>query len=162
MEIVGRQVLRDSLRIFPKKYTVVAILEPYDSIWYPDEKCDEIIEEIQENAKEIKIERFWDVWNKNVDDAPTYEQVKSILDWAKGKDIDFVSCRAGVSRSTAIGILIKCQEIFAGQNVSIEDAIRELRLIKGFHKPNLLILGLGEQILNIGHLMDKSRYILNY
>jgi predicted protein tyrosine phosphatase len=162
MEIVGRQVLRDSLKLQPGKCTVVAILEPADSQWYPDEDNEAIIKEVKANSKECKIERFWDRWEKTSVDAPNHEHVSSILNWAKGRDIDFVACAAGISRSTALGILIVCQETFAGRNPTVEEAIHTLKLIRGHHRPNKLILEIGETILGIRGMVDASRYFLNY
>lgn len=82
---------------------------------------------------------------------PKESDIKTILEWAKQKmtenSNDFmVHCTAGVSRSSAVAILIKY----------MEDPVNTLNIINPMlHSPNLKILSLGEKILNVKGIKEQ-------
>jgi len=67
--------------------------------------------------------------------APTLQDVKSIMTFAKLGESVLVHCIAGVSRSTAIGI-----GLMHMSGVSIFNAVQLVHMQRGFINPNKLIL----------------------
>lgn len=78
---------------------------------------------------------------------PTYEQIVYILKWAQNRwDANqfpfIVHCTAGISRSSAVAILIR--QMIKG------DGLKALN--PKIHYPNLKVIEYGEKYLNINHL----------
>lgn len=86
---------------------------------------------------------------------PSLENIKTILEWAKQKmtenSNDFiVHCTAGISRSSAVAILIQY----------LQDPINALKVINPiFHSPNEKVLELGDKLLN-GNLKEPTKKLL--
>lgn len=91
-----------------------------------------------------------DVIDQDYPMAPTREQVREILAWAKGLPDDarlLVHCYAGISRSTAAALAIMVQDM--GVN-SIDDAIGRLLSIRPSACPNPLITMHADDLLGCG------------
>jgi len=86
---------------------------------------------------------------------PTMENIKTILEWAKQKikenNNDFiVHCTGGVSRSSAVAILIQY----------LQDPENALKVINPMlHRPNEKVLELGERYLK-GDLKEPTKKLL--
>jgi len=86
---------------------------------------------------------------------PAHEDIQSIIDWAREKMVSnptgfIVHCTAGVSRSSAVAILIK----------SLHDPENALKIINPLiHSPNSRVLEIGERILDGVKVKDKAREI---
>jgi predicted protein tyrosine phosphatase len=103
----------------------------------PNNVCDIV----KSKAKSCLILYFDDIeWKKEGYQEPTERDVKEAISWAKNRDHIIVSCRAGVSRSSAIAYCIKCSETTPEEATNI--------LTKGHHYPNSLIVKLGSDLLN--------------
>lgn len=97
-----------------------------------------------------------DVLEHTDPDAPTKEQVSEILAWTKDlKDARIlVHCFAGVSRSTAIALVIKVQELGIDK---IDEAIEWLRSVRPQACPNPVITRFADDLLGAdGALFDAS------
>ena len=70
---------------------------------------------------------------------PEKEHIKSILDYAQGKNKILVHCHAGISRSSAVAYVIACSRM------SPEKAIEILN--PSIHMPNMRIVRLGAELL---------------
>jgi predicted protein tyrosine phosphatase len=80
---------------------------------------------------------------------PRREQIKELLEWACDKTNLVISCRAGISRSSAAAVVVMASR------VSILDALTILE--PETHWPNLLIVQYGEEILRKPGLTDAVR-----
>lgn len=97
-----------------------------------------------------------DVLEHTDDDAPTKEQVAEILAWAKDLEDPkiLVHCFAGVSRSTAIALIIKVQSLGIDK---INEAIEWLRAVRPQACPNPVITKFADELLGAnGALFDAS------
>lgn len=109
-----------------------------------------------------KIFEMDDVIERDDEDAPTKKQVEEILNWAKKLPDDsriIVHCFAGVSRSTAIALIIKVQELGIDK---IATAISWLKSIRPQACPNPVITHFADEILNAnGKLFEASEEVAN-
>ena len=88
--------------------------------------------------------------------APTEQNIGDILNWAKQKMKEnnngfVVQCTGGVSRSSAVAILIKYLE-------NPEKALSVINPI--YHSPNEKVLELGQKLLNNKDLKDNAKQIM--
>lgn len=158
-KVLSRLSLIDAVRRHPGELTCVIILEP-------DAPCGMVVREMSRTTvsqlerlpKDRIISKFWDVDDPTRKDSPSEFEIRRILDWAKDKEIDIVACHAGISRSSAVAILIECQKTFIGRPVTVKEAIEGLGLNKDQHHPNPLILELGAKILNRPEIPDVVKY----
>jgi predicted protein tyrosine phosphatase len=92
-------------------------------------------------------------WAKHyTEKPPSEEDITTILEWAKQKMSNgktfVVQCTAGISRSSAVAVLIKC----------LENPAEALKVINPIiHSPNRLVLELGEKILNRQNLAAEAK-----
>lgn len=121
MEILSREDLRNRVAKEPGKYKAIVIHE-YN---HPEDVSD-----IVANCKESIVLGMDDITSDRLG-GPTYQQVKEVLTY-KVLDFDFVACKQGISRSSAIAYLVECQI------EESEEAIKVLNHTK--HFPNELIL----------------------
>ena len=70
---------------------------------------------------------------------PTASDVRRALNWAAASEHLVVSCHAGVSRSAALAYLVRCRACPPPEAVKI--------LVRGWHRPNELIVRLGASVL---------------
>ncbi len=83
---------------------------------------------------------------------PTEQDIATVLEWAKQKMSNgkpfIVQCTAGISRSSAVAVLIKC----------LENPKEALKVINpAIHCPNKLVLDLGEKILGKQNLAAEAK-----
>lgn len=85
---------------------------------------------------------------------PTFEHVKRILDFTDkildGQNL-LIHCHAGISRSTAIALLVLCQSGFTP-----EQAVERVLEIRPQMWPNELVIQLGEEILGLNSELTKQ------
>lgn len=87
---------------------------------------------------------------------PSESDIATILEWAKNKmaenSNDFVvQCSAGVSRSSAVAILVQY----------LKDPKNALKVMNPFlHSPNMRVLELGEKLLNAKDIKEPVQKIL--
>jgi len=83
--------------------------------------------------------------------APSRADVQRAVDWCRGKDLDrlVVHCLQGISRSSAMALVITCSH-----GVAPADAFDTV-IIPRLHNPNRLILSLGRQILGKDGIVDE-------
>jgi predicted protein tyrosine phosphatase len=87
---------------------------------------------------------------------PEENDIRTILDWAKQKmqenNNDFiVQCTAGISRSSAVAILVNY----------LQDPENALKVINPIlHCPNEKVLELGEKILNTKNIKEPTKELL--
>jgi predicted protein tyrosine phosphatase len=87
---------------------------------------------------------------------PSENDISTILNWAKQKmkenDKDFlVHCSAGISRSSAVAILVQY----------INDPSKAIKTINPLlHSPNELVLEIGEKLLNTKDIKDPTKEFL--
>lgn len=103
---------------------------------------------------EYHIERFHDVpMDYDGYTAPTIDNIRNVLDFSKkftNDDKVLVHCHAGISRSTAVSVLICIQH-----GMSIEKAFDLVYSIRDCMSPNILIIKYGDELLGCnGDLMD--------
>lgn len=121
--------------IEPNRFNVVLISGDFD-------KEEDRVLSIKKNAKSHIHLIFDDITNPHstVAKPPSKELVAQGVDWVKDlKDDYIVSCRAGISRSSAMAYLIATK--FFGPR----DAVKILN--PDIHYPNKLIVKLGSEIL---------------
>jgi len=86
---------------------------------------------------------------------PSEENIRTILEWAKQKMAEnnngfIVHCTAGISRSSAVAILVNY----------LHDPENALKIINPIlHSPNEKVLELGDKILN-GNIKDRAKKLL--
>ena len=135
MKILSRKEIRKTLTENPKVYNAILINEPQTFPHNVNEFSD-----LVPFCKESFYTEFNDTNFPTRQGAPTLEDIKSILEWAKTIDEPLlVACRAGISRSAAIAYLVECQKS------SPEKAIQVLETRK--HSPNELIIKYGIELL---------------
>jgi predicted protein tyrosine phosphatase len=159
MHVLDRQSLLSAIKEKPGELTCVIIIEPdmpQGMVLQSLSKTN--LKDMNRLPKDKIISRFWDVDDPTRKDCPSEFEIRRILDWAKDKEVDIVACHAGISRSSAVAILIECQKIFAGRPVTVKEAIEGLMLNKDQHHPNPLILELGAKILNRPEIPDVVKY----
>jgi len=127
IQILSRKDLIAKVKEKPDTYNAIIINEPGN--------LKEVEESFQFCKSYFYIE-FWDTYSAGKD-APKIEDVSKILKWAEDKDDILVSCRLGVSRSSAIAYLIEMTRS--------DNAINLIDVTK--HNPNLLILRHGSKLL---------------
>ena len=94
-------------------------------------------------------------WVDRVERPPTEDDIKTILEWAKQKmtenSNDFiVQCTAGISRSSAVAILVQY----------LQDPTKALKVINPIlHSPNEKILEIGDKLLN-SKLKEPTKELL--
>jgi len=93
----------------------------------------------------------------NREERPPEEQdIRIILEWAKKKmqenNNDFVvQCTAGVSRSSAVAILVQY----------LQDPAMALKVINPmFHSPNEKVLEIGEKLLNTKDIKEPAKKLM--
>lgn len=108
---------------------------------------------IQTN-KLYHVERFHDIsmdYKKYT--APKIENIQNILNFSKdftNDDNVLIHCHAGISRSTAIAVLVCIQH-----GMSIEESFDHVYSIRDCMSPNILIIKYGDEILGLnGQLID--------
>jgi predicted protein tyrosine phosphatase len=103
------------------------------------------------NLKNILVVNFDDIiapFPDRDEKAPEESDIIRILEWAKQKmkenDNNFiVHCTAGISRSSAVAVLIQY----------LQDPEKALKVINPMiHSPNMKVLELGEKILNTNNI----------
>lgn len=88
---------------------------------------------------------------------PNENDIRTILEWAKQKMTEnnnafIVQCTAGVSRSSAVAILVNY----------LQDPENALKVINPMlHCPNWKVLELGEKILNTDNIKRPTKELLN-
>jgi predicted protein tyrosine phosphatase len=98
-------------------------------------------------------------WGHLKQDAPQIQHIQNIISFLKPFVEDNkphhlgINCFAGISRSTAIGIIAL---VMSGR--TIEEALTELLKVRNVAWPNLRILGIASQILN----KDIDTHIINW
>ena len=111
-----------------------------------------LVVQFDDLVEEIKIE-YRDSYKEH---PPSENDIKMILEWAKQKmsenNKDFiVQCTAGVSRSSAVAILIQY----------LQDPSQALKVINPiFHSPNEKVLEIGEKLLNTKDIKEPTRKML--
>lgn len=70
---------------------------------------------------------------------PSMADVKSVIEWSRGKDQILVHCHAGISRSSAMAYLIACDKVGAQAAVGVLNPF--------LHWPNPLIVKMGGEFL---------------
>jgi predicted protein tyrosine phosphatase len=108
------------------------------------------VNEIKNATPNLLHLKFDDVLNGP--SAPTEKNVKTALDFGLVYDKLVVCCMAGISRSSAIGLVI------AVQRLGIDVAFKCLNPY--LHYPNVTVVKLGSQILNKPDLMPAYRTYL--
>jgi predicted protein tyrosine phosphatase len=78
---------------------------------------------------------------------PTRAQIEQALAFSRGKVKLLVTCRAGQGRSAATAYLIGCQDRGAAEAIKLLDPAR--------HRPNRLVIALGDALLDVPHVMDQ-------
>ena len=98
-------------------------------------------------------------WGHLQDEAPQLQHIQNIITFLKPFIEDDkrhnlgVNCFAGISRSTAIGIIAL---VMSGR--SIDEALKEIIKVRAIAWPNLRILAFASDILNI----DVHTHVLNW
>lgn len=98
-------------------------------------------------------------WSHLQQDAPQIHHIQNIITFLKPYVEDSIphhlgiNCFAGISRSTAVGIIAL---VMAGR--TIEDALTELLKVRVQAWPNIRILGIASQILN----KDLDTHVINW
>lgn len=165
--VLSRQDLLSEIRKNPRQLNCVIIVEPASEFGYRTEPAaawwsglsKTTLSRMQRYPKEKIIVRFWDIEDEPERlEGPQEHHVKAVLDWAKDREVDIVACHAGISRSSALAILIECQKIFAGRPVTVKEAIISLKLHHNFHRPNRLILKHGAKILGRPEIPHEVAY----
>jgi predicted protein tyrosine phosphatase len=136
IKILSRKKIREELNANPGKYTAVIISEPQIYAHNKDEVSD-----LFPLCKEYLDIRFNDTTFPERHNAPTLENMATILEWAKKQEDKFmlVACRAGISRSSATAYLIECQRSSPQEAIKILD--------DNIHCPNELMIKYGAVIL---------------
>ena len=119
MQIVGREELRILMAKEPGKYKAIIIHE-YN---HPEDVSD-----IVRNCKKSVLLSMDDITSGRLG-SPTKEQVKQVMEL---QDFDYVACKQGISRSSAIAYLIACKDEEPSEAVKVLDHTK--------HFPNELIL----------------------
>lgn len=130
MRILSRKAASNLVSREPGRLNGVLIFEPGNK---------HEIDEIASGCKGSCPVAFNDVVNEETEGAPTLEDVRGVLNWAVVNEVDFVACRQGVSRSSALAFLIEAQR------VGPEEAC--LVLDPKIHYPNELVLWHGVKII---------------
>lgn len=149
--VLSRESLITAIRKNPQQYNCVIIIEPFNREHglVVGGLSRTTLDRMRKYPKDKVIVQFWDIEDEaEWLEGPQEHHVRTVLDWAKDKEVDIVACHAGISRSSALAILIECQKVFAGRPVSVREAIQSLGLYHDFHRPNRLILKHGAKILN--------------
>ena len=128
MKIVGREELRKLTQSSPKTHKAIIIHE-YN---HPEDVSD-----IAKNCKEFLLLSMDDITSDRLG-GPTKQQIKEIMEVDKYDDYDFVACKQGISRSSAIAYLIECLSEEPDEAIKILDHTK--------HFPNELILKHGLDI----------------
>jgi predicted protein tyrosine phosphatase len=128
----------------PGQYDVVYITSPLFP--FPVEGSETILE----LARSALMVQFDDVEGA-MDGlaAPQRHHVASVLDWAAGKSNFLISCRAGISRSSATAVVIRASRMPIGEALEV--------LVPRLHYPNQLVVQHGEAILGKPGLADAVR-----
>jgi len=122
--------------------------------------CTKIIGVIDPNTQHIDtdnpyhIERFHDIPIEFTGFiAPSVQHIQNILNFSKDftdNDKVLIHCHAGVSRSTAVALLICIQH-----GMTIEESFDYVYNVRDFMHPNNLIIQYGDELLGLdGKLID--------
>ena len=118
-----------------KEYNIIFITNPGDPFYKSEMRG------LIAHAKESLVCQFNDIeFNTVSRNGPQTEDVKTILEFANGKDDLIVCCHAGVSRSSASAFVIACSR------EDPEEAVKILDVHK--HDPNGLIIKHGAELLD--------------
>jgi predicted protein tyrosine phosphatase len=100
-------------------------------------------------TKPYHVEEFHDIDEAIERFIPaTIENVENTLNFSKSFTDDdkvLIHCQAGISRSTAMAILVLIQH-----GSSIEDAFKIVYDVRPVMNPNKLLLNFGDSVLNLG------------
>jgi len=131
--IRDRKSAVEDVRLEPYKWNVISIRD--------SKQGNAPIDDVIGLCRDVLILRFDDVQEKEPGDYvfPTIEDVRTALDWARGRTSILVHCHAGVSRSSAIAYLIACDMVGPEKAISI--------LNPHIHFPNSLLVSFGAEIL---------------
>ncbi len=122
------------------------VISIWDKVSYEDVGCRMTVKEVAPHAK-LLFSFFDDVDDPEIPEAPTFRQVKRILDFTQdlpAKAQVLVHCRAGVSRSTATAFAILCQHTLPGQEM---DNLLHIETLRDLVMPNRLIITLADRVL---------------
>lgn len=119
----------EALTRHPKELDVVILLDPRT-------KMPSFIN----LAKSYICFEFYDTIYADAETSPQRHHIEEILKWSEGKENILVACHMGISRSSAIALLITVTKF------GLDGAFDMLDPFK--HSPNQLILKIGSEILN--------------
>jgi predicted protein tyrosine phosphatase len=77
---------------------------------------------------------------------PRREHIAAVLDWSKDKSNFLISCRAGISRSSAMAVVILASRVPVPESLVVLDP--------AVHHPNPLVVQFGEEILGKAGLAE--------
>lgn len=103
---------------------------------------------LETHTRSHRLLRFDDIEQPQSNrQPPSRDQVQQGLNFARGKDKLLVSCRAGQGRSVAMAFVIACEANGIAQAVKLLNPTR--------HRPNRLVVSLGESLLEISGVLDQ-------
>lgn len=144
--IMGQSHAKKEVALRKGEYDVISVR----GVHRPTDK--HFKKEFEKNCRSLLKVYFDDVWlEKHTRQGwvlPTKAQVAEVLEWAKDKDNILVHCKAGKSRSSALGYLIGCMKTGNPEGVS------KALLKPGHHIPNELIVQFGAEILDNQEVWD--------
>ena len=141
IRIENRQVAAIILKKEPNRWSVVSIRDIGAT--------DHPVDKVAAFSKELLILSFNDVLpeDKKFGYVPaTFEQIKSAIEFARGKEDVLVHCDGGVSRSSALGYLIACDRVGSSEAVKLLNRSR--------HVPNSWIVWIGANLLGDPSIID--------
>lgn len=124
-------------------------------LFEPDHPGDRLVHEIFPQCQDYIAVAFNDItWPREGYVEPQEEHIREILEWAKDRPGDLhVTCRAGISRSSAVAYLIACTRMAPEEAVKVLDPAR--------HMPNELILKIGSKLIGPHILPPINDYLEN-
>lgn len=132
MQIVSRNKLLEMVNLEPHVHKAVVI---HETGKYGE------VREIVSLLKDSVVLEMDDVISQTGATSTRNAPTKEMVERAVKSGFDIVSCRAGISRSAAIGFLIECTKKSPEEAIQILDPTH--------HYPNELVLKLGQEILDV-------------
>jgi len=103
---------------------------------------------VQGHSRSHLYLRFDDIEEPRGDkQPPTKGHIQQALEFAVGKEKILVTCRAGQGRSVALAYLIACRKHGVAEALKLLDPTR--------HRPNRLVVSLGDGLLDIPDVLDQ-------
>jgi predicted protein tyrosine phosphatase len=110
---------------------------------------------VGELCRNILVLRFHDVMEPTMDEkaiCPKENQIREAIDWCQGRQSVLIHCRAGVSRSAALAVVIGCVNGLE-PSAAFSDILNPL-----LHFPNPMIIDIGSDILGLDLRSERLKF----